>query len=68
MCCLSFCWNKNVNKELKMIKKYEPKLYKMCKNTFKDSYKYMRMYKDFKDKRDGKCLDKLVEGSRREDG
>lgn len=58
---------KNVNEELKAIKKYEPNLYKACKNIFGDSYRYMRMYKDYRDMMDGKPLDKLAEGVERED-
>lgn len=34
--------------ELKVIEQYEPKLYKAVNNIFSDSYKYTRMYREFK--------------------
>lgn len=45
---------KECNKELKVLKKYEPNLYKACHNIFKDSYEYMRAYEDFKKEMENK--------------
>lgn len=52
--CCPFGGIREVNKELKKIKQYEPNLYIAVKNIFADSYKYMRMYEDFKQEMDRK--------------
>ena len=53
--------NKNLDHELRVVEKYEPKLYKAVNNIFKDSYEYTREYRKFcemmKAKEDKKQID-----------
>lgn len=44
-CCCPF--GKDFEKELEIVQKYEPKLYKACMNIFGKSYEYTRKYKEF---------------------
>lgn len=48
--CAGCPFGKDFEFELNVIQKYEPKLYKAVNNIFGDSYKYTRMYNDFKKK------------------
>ena len=43
--CVGCPFGKNYKEELKIVKKYEPKLYKAVTNIFNDSYEYMNKYK-----------------------
>ena len=46
--CCGCPYGRDFEDELNVIKKYEPKLYKAVTNIFKDSYEYMREYKEFR--------------------
>lgn len=46
--CVGCPFARDFEKELEIVKKYEPKLYKAVCNLFKDSYELMRKYNDFK--------------------
>ena len=48
--CAACPFGSGFNKELEVIKKYEPKLYNACINIFGNSYKYTNDYKNFKEK------------------
>lgn len=48
--CVGCPYNIHLDKDLETISKYEPKLYKAVNNIFGDSYKYTKMYKEFKKK------------------
>lgn len=58
--CVGCPFNKNINEELEIIKKYEPKLYKAAVSIFEKSYEYTRRYREFakmmKKKEKEKCL------------
>lgn len=45
--CVGCCFGKYFEKELEIVQKYEPKLYKACMNIFGKSYEYTRKYKEF---------------------
>lgn len=45
--CVGCPYNRNLETELEVVQKYEPKLYKAICNIFKDSYEYTRMYREF---------------------
>lgn len=45
--CAGCPFNQEFEEELKIIDKYEPKLYKAVNNIFKDSYAYTRRYRAF---------------------
>ena len=45
--CVGCPFNKNLLKDLEIIKTYEPKIYIAATTIFKDSYKYTQMYRDF---------------------
>lgn len=45
--CVGCPYNKDFEEELKIIYKYEPKLFKAVTNIFKDSYDYTRRYREF---------------------
>lgn len=45
--CAGCPFNINFEDGLKIIEKYEPKLFKAVCNIFKDSYEYTRMYREF---------------------
>lgn len=45
--CAGCPYNKDFEKELKIIQAYEPKLFKAVNNIFKFSYEYTREYKNF---------------------
>ena len=45
--CAGCPFGKNFEKELEVIKEYEPKLFKAVNNIFGDSYEYTRRYKKF---------------------
>lgn len=46
--CCGCPYGKDFEEELKIIKKYEPKLYNAANYIFKDSYEYTRAYIEFK--------------------
>lgn len=46
--CAGCPFGKDFEKELKIIKQYEPQLYKAVINIFGDSYEYTRKYREFK--------------------
>lgn len=45
--CCGCPYGRDFEKELEIIQKYEPKLYKACTNIFGESYEYTRKYRDF---------------------
>ena len=45
--CAGCPYGRDFEKELEIISKYEPKLYKAVNKIFKDTYEYTRQYKDF---------------------
>lgn len=45
--CAGCPFGRDFEKELEIIQKYEPRLYKTVTNIFKDSYDYTRRYKEF---------------------
>ena len=45
--CVGCPFNKNLLKDLEIIKTHEPKIYIAATTIFKDSYKYTQMYRDF---------------------
>ena len=47
--CAGCPYGKEFEYELKVMEKYEPKLYKAACNIFKDSYEYTRSYNKFKE-------------------
>jgi 3'-phosphoadenosine 5'-phosphosulfate sulfotransferase (PAPS reductase)/FAD synthetase len=48
--CAGCPFGSGFEEELKMIEKYEPKLYKAVNKIFRDSYEYTRKYREFKEK------------------
>lgn len=46
--CCGCPYGRDCNFELKILEKYEPKLYKAVNNVFKDSYEYTKKYYDFR--------------------
>ena len=46
--CVGCPFGKDFEKELEIVKKYEPKFYKAIVNIFGDSYEYMRAYNEFR--------------------
>lgn len=44
-CCCPY--SRNLENELEITQKYEPKLYKACMNIFGESYEYTRKYREF---------------------
>ena len=47
--CAGCPFGRDFEKELEIIKKYEPQLYKAVTNIFGDSYEYTRKYRKFKE-------------------
>lgn len=45
--CAGCPFGRDFEKELEIIEKYEPKLYKAVNNIFRDSYEYTRAYREF---------------------
>lgn len=45
--CCGCPYGRDFEKELEIIQKYEPKLYKACTNIFGESYEYTRKYREF---------------------
>ena len=45
-CCS--CPYGNWERELEIVQKFEPKLYKACMNIFGESYEYNRQYQEYK--------------------
>lgn len=45
--CAGCPFGRNFENELKVIQKYEPKLYTAVNNIFGDSYEYTRKYREF---------------------
>lgn len=45
--CAGCPFGQNFERELEVIKQYEPKLYKAVNKVFKDSYEYTRLYKEW---------------------
>lgn len=45
--CVGCPFNKDLERDLESIQKYEPKLLVAVNNVFRDSYEYTRLYKDF---------------------
>lgn len=45
--CVGCPYNRKINDELDVVKKYEPKLWKAVNYIFKDSYEYTKKYRDF---------------------
>lgn len=45
--CVGCPYNPNIINDLKIIEKYEPKLYKACINIFGKSYEYTKKYREF---------------------
>lgn len=52
--CAGCPFGRDFEKELKIIKKYEPKLFVAVNNIFGDSYEYTRKYKNFCEEMDEK--------------
>lgn len=50
--CAGCPYAQNLENELNIMKKYEPKLYNAVINVFKDTYKYTEMYRNYKNERD----------------
>lgn len=48
--CVGCPFGRDFENELEVAKKYEPKLYEAVNNIFKESYEYMRVYREFKKK------------------
>lgn len=46
--CAGCPFGSRFEEELKVIEKHEPKLYIAVNNIFKDSYEYLRKYREFK--------------------
>lgn len=46
--CVGCPFNREIEEEIKIIKKYEPKLYAAAINIFGKSYEYTKKYKDFR--------------------
>ena len=44
--CVGCPFSKDYKKELEIVKKYEPKLYKAVTNLFKESYEYLSKYRE----------------------
>jgi 3'-phosphoadenosine 5'-phosphosulfate sulfotransferase (PAPS reductase)/FAD synthetase len=51
--CAGCPFGKDFEKELEIIEKYEPKLYKAVNNIFGDSYAYTRAYREFVEQQKG---------------
>ena len=47
--CAGCPYNSNFEKDLTVIERYEPKIYKAINNIFKDSYEYTRAYLKFRE-------------------
>lgn len=47
--CAGCPYGRELNNELELIEKYEPKLYKAVNNIFKDTYDYTRRYYEFRE-------------------
>ena len=45
--CCGCPYDRNLEKDIEIIQKYEPKLYKACINIFGESYEYTRKYREF---------------------
>ena len=45
--CVGCPFNRNCAEELDVISQFEPKLYRIAKEIFKDSYEYTRQYREF---------------------
>lgn len=45
--CCGCPYGRDFEKELEIIQKYEPKLYKACVNIFGQAYEYTRKYREF---------------------
>lgn len=52
--CVGCPYGRNIKDELKLMKKYEPKLYTACVNIFGDSYKLTAQYNKFKENKRSK--------------
>lgn len=50
--CCGCPYSRNLQQELEIIQKFEPKLYKAVTNVFKDSYEYTKLYYKFCDEMD----------------
>jgi 3'-phosphoadenosine 5'-phosphosulfate sulfotransferase (PAPS reductase)/FAD synthetase len=46
--CAGCPYGRELNNELELIEKYEPKLYKAINNIFKDTYEYTKKYYEFR--------------------
>lgn len=57
--CAGCPYNKDFEEELKIIDKYEPRLFKAVNTIFKDSYEYTRRYQEFVNKDKKVNLDQL---------
>ena len=47
--CAGCPYGRNMEEEIELIEKYEPRLFKAVNNIFKDAYKYTRMYHEFRE-------------------
>jgi hypothetical protein len=45
--CVGCPFNKDLERDLEIIERYEPNLLRAVNNVFKDSYEYTRMYNSF---------------------
>lgn len=54
--CVGCPYSQHLNVELEAAKIYEPNLYKMCCNVFEDSYRYTKMYKEYRNTMKKKML------------
>lgn len=59
--CAGCPYGKDFEEELRIIEKYEPKLFKAVNNIFKDSYEYTRKYNEFVN-RNFKNVTKQIDG------
>lgn len=56
--CAGCPYGRDFEKELEIIKMYDPKLYKAVNNIFKDSYEYTRKYREFYTKKEEELKNK----------
>lgn len=58
--CAGCPFGRDFEEELKVIEKYEPKLFKAVNNIFADSYEYTRKYREFYKKKNDELKSKKV--------
>ena len=58
--CVGCPYSRELQHELDLIKKYEPKLHKAVCNVFKDSYEYTKQYYEFRNNYNKKTINKSI--------